>query len=164
MYIWLIRHGLTRLGEEGRYQGSTDAGLSERGRAELQRCAGMFRRGNRISAFVLPDHVYVSPAKRARETAQILFPEAVQIVVEGLREMDFGAFEGRTWQEMENDAAYRAWVDGGCIAPCPGGEDRASFSRRTCAAFQKILEKEQTLRAEKALLPENKNGSWIDSA
>ena len=33
MKLWLIRHGLTRLGEEKRYQGALDEPLSERGRA-----------------------------------------------------------------------------------------------------------------------------------
>ena len=37
---------------------------------------------------------------RARQTARILFPEAEQIVVPGLREMDFGTFEGRNYVEM----------------------------------------------------------------
>ena len=36
MRIWLIRHGLTALGEEKRYQGSTDTPLSDAGRRALQ--------------------------------------------------------------------------------------------------------------------------------
>ena len=131
MRIWLIRHGKTELGEQGRYQGRTDTGLSENGRNELRR------------AGLCPEHVYVSPALRARETAKILFPEARQIIVEDLREMDFGDFEGRHWREMENDAAYRAWVDGGCTGRCPGGEDRASFSARVCRAFAGIIGRER---------------------
>ena len=60
----------------------------------------------------------------------------------GLREMDFGVFEGRGWREMENDEQYRAWVDGGCEGQCPGGEDKALFSTRICAAVEAILEAE----------------------
>ena len=130
MRIWLIRHGLTRLGEEKRYQGALDEGLSECGHAELKR------------ADFTPPRVYVSPMLRARETAAILFPEAEQIVVPDLREMDFGVFEGRGWWEMEQDADYRAWVDGGCMGRCPGGEDRTEFSARVCAAVRDILEAE----------------------
>ena len=127
MRILLIRHGLTGLGEEGRYQGRLDEGLSGRGRGELK------------PARLAPERVYVSPMRRARETAAILFPDAVQIPVENLREMDFGAFEGRSWREMENDPDYRAWVDGGCLGRCPGGEDRAGFSARVCDAFEAVL-------------------------
>ena len=80
MRIWLIRHGRTPLNEEGRYQGKLDTGLSEEGQRALER------------ADVSPSRVYVSPALRARQTADILFPDADQVVAEDLREMDFGAF------------------------------------------------------------------------
>ena len=128
MKIWLIRHGLTRLGEEKRYQGALDEGLSDHGRAALRQ------------ADFSPSCVYVSPMLRARETAAILFPGAERIVVPDLREMDFGTFEGRGWWEMEKDAAYRAWVDGGCLGRCPGGEDREGFSRRVCNAMEALLQ------------------------
>ena len=128
MKLWLIRHGLTRLGEEKRYQGALDDGLSDRGRAELKR------------ADFTPPRVYVSPMRRAGETAAILFPDSEQILVPDLREMDFGDFEGRAWWEMENDAAYRAWVDGGCTGRCPGGEDRAGFSSRVIQAMEALLQ------------------------
>jgi len=128
MKLWLIRHGLTKLGEEKRYQGALDEGLSECGHAELKR------------ADFIPPRVYVSPMLRARETAAILFPEAEQIVVPDLREMDFGVFEGRGWWEMEQDAAYRAWVDGGCLSRCPGGEDRVEFSARVCKTMEALLQ------------------------
>ena len=130
MKLWLIRHGLTELGEAGKYQGRLDNGLCDTGRTQLHRAGWT------------PEHVYVSPALRAKETAAILFPEARQIVVPGLREMDFGLFEGRSWREMEHDAQYRAWVDGNCEGQCPDGENRADFSARVCAAVQKILEAE----------------------
>ncbi len=131
MRIWLIRHGLTRLGEEKRYQGATDTGLSDKGCAALRR------------ADFTPAHVHVSPARRARETAELLFPGVRQIPVSGLREMNFGAFEGRGWWEMEQDADYRAWVDGGCEGRCPGGEDRAEFTARVTNAFREIVETEK---------------------
>lgn len=131
MRVLLIRHGLTALGEQGRYQGRLDAGLSPVGRTALGK------------ADFAPAHVYVSPARRARETAAILFPAAEQRIVPALREMDFGVFEGRSWREMEHDAAYRAWVDGGCTGLCPDGEDRASFSARVREAFSAILKRER---------------------
>ena len=130
MKIWLIRHGMTRLGEEKRYQGRLDDGLSPVGRTAL------------VQADFRPKRVYLSPARRARETADILFPEAEQVLCPELREMDFGSFEGRGWWEMEEDPAYRAWVDGGCRGRCPGGEDKAEFSERVNSCFERILEAE----------------------
>ena len=129
MLIWLIRHGRTRCNEEGRYQGVLDTPLSEAGRRALRR------------ADFIPERVYVSPLRRAAETAEILFPGAERISVPGLREMDFGAFEGRSFREMEHDPAYRAWVDGNCEGTCPGGESREAFARRTCAAFRALVDR-----------------------
>ena len=86
-----------------------------------------------------PAVVYVSPLKRARETASILFPEAVQVVIPELAEMNFGKFEGRNYKEMENDPDYRAWVAGMCLGKCPGGESRDEFCARTCEAFLEVL-------------------------
>ena len=128
MQIFLIRHGLTVLGEQKRYQGSLDTPLSENGR-KLLRPAGF-----------LPDLLAVSPLHRARETASLLFPDGSQTMLPDLREMNFGAFEGRAWWEMEDDPLYRAWVDSGCLTRCPGGEDREEFSLRICRAFAALLE------------------------
>lgn len=131
MLIYLLRHGETAWNAEKRYQGRTDIPLSDRGRALLGR------------ADFAPKRVYVSPLIRTRETAAVLFPEAEQIAVPDFREMDFGAFEGRTAGEMAGDLAYRAWVAGGCAGRCPGGESLAEFSDRVWAAFVKLLETEQ---------------------
>lgn len=125
--VYLIRHGLTEGNRLRRYIGRTDEPLCAAGRAAL-------------SAAQLKgiETVYVSPLLRARETAAILFPHARQIVVDGLREMDFGAFENRSADDMKNDAAYRAWVDGLCEGDCPGGENRRGFVARTVRAFENI--------------------------
>ncbi len=126
--IYLLRHGETAYNAEKRYQGVRDIPLSDAGRAKLRR------------ADFSPRTVYVSPLCRARESASILFPTAAQTVVPGLREMCFGAFEGRNYEEMEHDPAYRAWVDGGCMGRCPGGESRVEFSERVCAAFERLAD------------------------
>ena len=125
--VYLIRHGLTEGNRLRRYIGRTDEPLCAAGRAAL-------------SAAPLKgiETVYVSPLLRARETAAILFPHARQIVVDGLREMDLGAFENRSADDMKNDAAYRAWVDGLCEGDCPGGENRRGFVARTVRAFENI--------------------------
>ena len=83
--------------------------------------------------------VFVTPLRRTCETAAILFPNAEQVIVPGLREMDFGAFENRSFREMEHDEDYRAWVESGCLLQCPNGEDMKGFSERVGAAFLKVL-------------------------
>lgn len=128
MKIYLIRHGLTAYNIEKRYQGHRDIPLCAQGEAEL--CQGDFS----------PSKVYVSPLRRARQTAKILFPHAHQVPVDGLKEMCFGKFEGRNYLEMERDPDYLAWVDTGCESACPNGECRAEFCQRTCTAFQSLVE------------------------
>ena len=128
MKIWLLRHGATAYNEENRYQGKRDIPLSARGLEALQK------------ADIAPAMVYVSPLRRAKQTAAVLFPEAQLVEVPGLQEMDFGAFEGRNYQEMADDPAYRAWVEGGCTGQTPGGESRAAFSDRVCQAFSALAD------------------------
>lgn len=137
MLIYLLRHGATEYNRWGRYQGrGTDVPLSPEGRLALRR------------ADFSPETVCVSPLSRAVETAAILFPGAEQIPVPDLAEMDFGAFEGRTWREMEHDTDYRTWVEGGCLDRCPGGESREAFSRRVCGVFARLVDKTLDSRGE----------------
>ena len=127
MKIYLLRHGETEYNAEHRYQGIGDIPLSQSGLDCLKQ------------ADFLPETVYITPLKRTRQTAEILFPKANYIPVNDLREMNFGAFEGRNYKEMEHDAAYRAWVDSNCESTCPGGEYKADFSARVCKAFETLV-------------------------
>ena len=141
MRALLIRHGRTQGNSERRYIGITDEPLSDEGRAEVER--------------VRPDSslklVYVSPLLRARQTASILFPVAEQRVIPDLRETDFGVFEGRSADEMIDDADYREWVDGMCLGPCPGGESRGDVTRRAVAAFTDAIHDAETAGVEEAV-------------
>ena len=128
MKVYLLRHGQTEYNVDKRYQGTRDIPLSEKGRAALRR------------ADIEPDTVYVSPLCRAVDTARVLFPAARLVPVHDLREMCFGIFEGRNYVEMERDPDYLAWVGDDCMGRCPGGESRAEFSDRTCAAFASLVD------------------------
>ncbi len=128
MKVYLLRHGETAYNADFRYQGQRDVPLSPAGESALRR------------ADFAPKTVFVSNLRRTHQTARRLFPGAKQIVVPALAEMDLGAFEGRSYRDMEDDADYRAWVDGGCVGKCPGGESRAEFSERVCAAFAALVD------------------------
>lgn len=60
-------------------------------------------------------------------------------LVEGLRETDFGRFEGKNADELSSDPAYQAWVDAMCLTPIPGGEAAADFKKRCCKAFAETI-------------------------
>ena len=129
MKVIILRHGKTGANEMGQYNGLTDHPLSIEGREGARR-AGVLSNVSRV---------YVSPLLRARQTAKICFPNAEQTVMDELREIDFGDFEGRTADGMRDDPAYRAWVDGGCVDACPNGESISGFSERTCKAFESLV-------------------------
>ncbi len=127
MIVELIRHGNTVWQGSGRYQGRSDVPLSALGLEELR------------PAQTCPETVYITGLCRTRQTAERLFPGAKLVETDGLEEMDFGDFEGRSAREMAEDAAYRAWVDTGCQAPCPHGESQVQFCQRVTAAFARLL-------------------------
>ena len=116
MEILIIRHGKTAANKDGRYLGRTDVPLCPEGEEEA------------LAGGTLPavGKVYVSPMLRAVRTAELCFPGAVQVPVPDFREMDFGIFEGKNYEEMTGDPEYQKWVDGMCRGKCPGGESTAA--------------------------------------
>ena len=131
--IALIRHAPTQGNLEGRYVGATDKGLSDQGRARAGEAAVAL-------AGLAPRRLFTSGMRRCDETGAILFPELAPTRLPDLAEMRFGAFEGKTYAEMDGDARYQAWVDSGCTAACPGGEAQAEFVARVRTAFEQALD------------------------
>lgn len=130
----LIRHGKTYGNTLGRYIGTTDEELCPEGREELLalRESGQYRS-------IRPDLVYVSPLRRCRQTAEILFPGVPQEICREFRECDFGEFENKNYKELSGNPAYQAWVDSGGTLPFPGGESREAFQERCRAEFARVL-------------------------
>lgn len=129
MLIYLLRHGRTEGNLLGRYIGTTDEPLTEEGLLELQ------NRG----ALPPVDALYVSPLRRCRQSAQILYPDMPQHIVEDFRECDFGLFENKNYRELDGNPEYQRWIDSGGTLPFPGGESREEFQERCVEAFQKVL-------------------------
>ena len=142
MELVLIRHGQTPGNAARQYVGALDQPLSEKGREEARE-AGPFPN--------IP-LVYVSKMRRAQETASIMFPNAKQVVVPGVEEMNFGAFGGRSADEMENDPDYQAWVESWCTLPCPGGESLEEFTDRVAASLDAFLREAQERGESRVIL------------
>ena len=127
MRVTLIRHGKTQGNLEHRYIGATDEPLVS-GYHSVE------------PPYISDDAgIYSSPMKRCLETCDLLFPDREPVVVDDLREMDFGVFERRSGDEMADDPEYTEWVNGGCRDRCPGGEHPSDFYVRTCSAFEEIV-------------------------
>lgn len=116
----LLRHSLTEGNERRLYYGWTDIPLSPAGRAL---CLEM-RESRPLPACGL---CVTSGLIRANETLALLTGREPDEILPDLREMRFGRFEMRGYEELRDDPDYRRWVSGG---PCPGGESQAEFRAR----------------------------------
>lgn len=130
--ISLIRHGMTEANETGMYIGKTDLPLSDKGAAELSAKTDEFD-------YPRVHKVYTSPLRRCTETADILFPDTEIMPVDGLRELDFGVFEGKTVDQLIDRADYKAWLKGGRSTRPPEGESLEEMTARTFSALHSII-------------------------
>jgi len=80
--------------------------------------------------------VYSSPRERAWYTARdIAEPHGLKVwIADGLDEVDFGAWAGRDFAELEGDPHWRQWNEARSSARCPGGETMAEAVSRAAAA------------------------------
>ena len=129
MLIYLLRHGQTEYNAQKRYQGQRDIPLSAAGIAQLRQ------------ADFAPEVVYVTPLQRTAQTARVFFPGAKLIPVDGLKEMNFGRFEGQTFVQVEQDPEYLAWVQENEHAAHPDGERRSDFCNRVCKTLADLIDK-----------------------
>jgi broad specificity phosphatase PhoE len=79
---------------------------------------------------------------RARETAEpVAAAHSLHLVADDrLRELDFGALEGRTYDEIAESEPelYRAWMSTPTQVRFPGGESFADLKARAIAALDRI--------------------------
>ncbi|MBP5155579.1 MAG: histidine phosphatase family protein [Clostridia bacterium] len=135
MKLLLIRHGRTAANEKRLYCGSTDIPLSADGRARLEAL-------KQTAAYPVPEDArfITSGLKRCRETLDILFGTAESETESGFCEMDFGAFEMRSYEELKNVPEYIEWISGDNESNvCPGGESGAIMKARVLAALEKVI-------------------------
>ncbi len=138
----LIRHGATRANKEHKYAGKTDEALIEEGKKELEEY-------RKLQYYPDADVLFTSPMKRCMQTAEILYPKLKPVRVKDWEEMDFGAFEGKSYKELQGDKRYQAWIDSHGTLPFPEGESREEFIARCRKGFQYMREKLKQTEAEK---------------
>ncbi|MEC4576363.1 bifunctional RNase H/acid phosphatase [Streptomyces virginiae] len=135
----LLRHGETALTPQKRFSGSggSDPELSPAGRRQAAAVA------EALAARGTVQTVISSPLLRCRETAQAVADRlGLDVTVEqGLREVDFGAWEGLTFAEVQERFPddLQAWLDSPKAAPTGGGESFAAATRRISATRDRLL-------------------------
>lgn len=158
LQLILLRHA--HVASDGRCIGWTDVPLSDTGRAQcttLITTDGPLRQLLNAGSGNL--HLASSDLRRARDTA-VAIGECVRVPIHesaDLREMHFGAWEGRTWAalEAEDGEQLATWMALWQVAAPPGGESLAHMQRRVATALRRL-----TQRPERRVLVVSHAG-WI---
>jgi uroporphyrin-III C-methyltransferase/precorrin-2 dehydrogenase/sirohydrochlorin ferrochelatase len=132
--ILLVRHAEVETQYQGRYIGSTDAPLGERG---LLQAAALATREDLRE----PGKVFASPLLRSRQTVQAARPGESCVWLDDLREISFGDWENRVFSEViENDPVNASrWANLEGSFAFPGGESLESFQARVKLAADAIV-------------------------
>ena len=97
--VIFIRHGETDFNRARLYFGHLDPDLNETGIEQLRKAKILFEKREKM-----PDVVFSSDLKRCSQSMEILEidEEIEKILTEDLREINFGIFEGKTYEEIKN--------------------------------------------------------------
>ncbi len=136
MELWLVRHGSTSAGKEGRFQGRSDFPLSVVGTGEA---AALARRLGRAGSF---DLLLSSDLRRAWLTAEIISREiSLSPVSEPLlRECSWGYIEGMRRIDVETHYPFIFHSRSGVLKALRcGGESERKLLARTRTLRRKIL-------------------------
>ncbi|MER5343248.1 bifunctional RNase H/acid phosphatase [Streptomyces mirabilis] len=135
----LLRHGETPLTPQKRFSGSggTDPSLSDVGREQAERVAAALAARGTVQAIV------ASPLTRTRQTAAAVAARlGLEVAIEdGLRETDFGAWEGLTFAEVQEryPEDLKTWLASPKAEPTGGGESFAATARRIATTRDKLI-------------------------
>jgi broad specificity phosphatase PhoE len=139
--LYLVRHGETEGHSSIRYYGSTDIALSELGRAQVIAAGEALRSFSGERQF---PWIVTSPLSRALESAHLIEPNPAKMsVMDELRELDFGIFEGLTQTEIAERFPHEhaRWMRER-HAPhytFPGGDNRGAFAQRVGRGVERLM-------------------------
>jgi probable phosphoglycerate mutase len=123
-----MRHGETEWSADGKHTGRTDLPLTERGR-ERAAVLGKYLAGTKFAA------VLRSPLLRAKQTCELAGFGDVAVVDDGLKEWDYGVYEGRTTTEIQAEIpGWSVWKD-----PIVGGETVEQVGARADGVIARAL-------------------------
>ena len=136
--IVLVRHGATDWNLQGRCQGATDRELHVVGIRQAEEIAAILAKES-IHA------IYSSSLKRARQTASLISrPHSLPVIVEhDIRELDHGALEGLTFNEIKDSYPdfLQRWTTEPAEIQVPGGERLVDVADRAWNGLNRIVER-----------------------
>lgn len=128
MKYYFFRHGESEANKAKLFASTKiDPSLTENGK---QQAANMCE----VMKDFPVERIYVSPLKRTKETAGIIFPGKVLMIEESLRETDVGLLDGESYTAPANWKKYKdvvdAWESGNHSARFEGGESNVEIKAR----------------------------------
>ncbi|MEV7966259.1 bifunctional RNase H/acid phosphatase [Sphaerisporangium sp. NPDC088356] len=135
--LLLLRHGETAFSVERRFSGTGDPELTPKGIAQAEAAAARLSR----KPYEI-DVIVTSPLRRARQTGEAVasLTGLKTAVDDGLREVDFGEWEGHTFTEIQRrwPEELADWLADPSVAP-PGGESFEQAALRVEEARGRLL-------------------------
>ncbi len=131
--VHFIRHGLTEANLTGRYAGVWDIPVCKEGMEKLRDLKNSYE-------YPKAQEYYSSPLQRCIQTCDVIYPEIKPIIVDDLKECNFGDWEGKTTQELLGNESYLKWMKRGTNVVPPNGESWGDFYKRIGITFEKIVE------------------------
>lgn len=138
--ITLFRHGLTEANKRHAYLGWTDSPLCPLAKEELREVSATYHL------------LFSSDLERCLETARRMFPNAAPVQMRELREMNFGCWEGKVYEELKDDREYQQWLNAPSSIQPPYGESFTEFSFRVMDGWEKMINKVLAENVEKAAI------------
>lgn len=142
--LFLIRHGMTKWNQERRYLGFTDEPVIADQLTEYNVLREQLQQ-EKIST------IYSSDLMRCQQTAQYLFAKSYQ-VDDRLREMHFGDWEGKTYEQLKTNSAYRQWLSDWENEGTPNGETGIEFRNRIQQFLEECIFKKENERHSIAVI------------
>jgi len=130
----LIRHGQTDWSRQGRYCSLTDISLNNKGKEQIKKVRNVLNR-EKI------DKICSSDAKRAAQSARLVFKGRKIDKFPELCEMNFGVFEGLRYRQIMKSfpKIYKKWLSNPCDIAIPNGESLPILAKRVRGALKKIM-------------------------
>jgi len=134
--LLLIRHGEVETRYQGVFGGRIDMNLSECGREQAKLLA-KFLRGRNFDA------IYASPMKRVQQTfaPSARHHRVKQVILPGLREIDFGDWTGLNWDEVRRQFGIEPyeWLQKIELGVVPNGESTVHFRKRIEPCLRRVI-------------------------
>ena len=130
MKLTLLRHGETDGSRRDLYYGAADIPALPESLAALHENAAAYPRAKRY---------YTSGLLRTEQTLEAIYGPVAHQQLPGLREMNFGDFEMKSYQQLKDTPAYQAWIADVEHNPCPHGESAPQVLARNRAAMDRVL-------------------------